>query len=80
MAKQNDMPNESRFEIRCHEWGDDSDYHWSWCNTLQSALECLKKFREEDPYNIYEHLYIIEHHKDGTLSIPEYDSDTFEII
>ena len=69
-----------RFEVRCHEWGDDSDYHWSWSNTLQSALDCLKKFREEDPYNIYEHLYIIEHHKDGTLSIPEYDSDTFEII
>ncbi len=80
MAKQNDMSNESRFEIRCHEWGDDSDYHWSWSNTLQSALDSLKKFREEDPYNIYEHLYIIEHHKDGTLSIPEYDSDTFEII
>ena len=48
MAKQNDMSNESRFEIRCHEWGDDSDYHWSWSNTLQSALDCLKKFREED--------------------------------
>ena len=40
----------------------------------------MKKFRDKDPDNIYEHLYIIEHHKDGTLSIPEYDSDTFEII
>ncbi len=73
------MPNDSRFEIRCHEWGDDSDYYWSWCNTLQSALDCLEKFREEEPDNIYEHLYIIEHHKDGALSIPEYDRDTFEI-
>ena len=72
--------NENRFEIRCHEWGDDSDYNWSWSNTLQGALDCLKQFREKDPDNIYENLYIIEHHKDGTLSIPEYDRDTFEII
>jgi hypothetical protein len=72
--------NENRFEIRCHEWGDDSDYNWSWSNTLQGALDCLKQFREKDPDNIYENLYIIEHHKDGTPSIPDYNRDTFEII
>ena len=36
------MSNESKFEIRSQEWGDDSDYNWSWSNTLQGTLDCLK--------------------------------------
>lgn len=68
----------SRFEVRCHEWGDDSDYHWEYCSTLDSALKIMKDFYDRDPYNMYEHLYVIEIAEDGTKSIPEYDYDTFE--
>ena len=49
-----------RFEVRCHEWGDDSDYHWEYCNTLEAALKVMKDFYQKDPGNIYEHLYVIE--------------------
>ena len=67
------------FEVRCHEWGDNSDYHWENCDSLESALKVLKDFYNKDPLNIYEHLYIIEIAEDGTKSIPEYNRDTFEL-
>ncbi len=44
-----------RFEVRCHEWGDDSDYHWTYCNTREEANQTV-----EDNSNLYEHLYVIE--------------------
>jgi hypothetical protein len=61
-----------RFEIRCHEDGDDSDYLWSYRNTLEEALKVVKNS------NLYETLYIIEISDDGNRSIPEYDRDNFE--
>ena len=61
-----------RFEIRCHEDGDDSDYLWSYRNTLEEALKVVKNS------NLYETLYIREISDDGNRSIPEYDRDNFE--
>ena len=69
----------SQFEIRCHEWGDDSDYHWKNCSTLEEALKDIKDFYDHDPGNIYEHLYVLEIADDGSVSVPEYDHDTLEI-
>ena len=70
----------SRFEVRCHEWGDDSDYHWSYCKSLEEALKEMKDFHDQDPNNIYERLYVIEVAKDGTISNPEYNRETYEPI
>jgi hypothetical protein len=67
-----------RFEVRCHEWGDDSDYHWEYCDTLEAALKAMKDFYRKDPGNIYERLYVIEEKDDGTKSIPDYNRDTYE--
>lgn len=47
-------------EVRCHECGDDSDYHWSYCKTKEEAEKTIKEFHDKDPNNIYEHLYYIE--------------------
>lgn len=44
-----------RFEVRCHEWGDDSDYHWDYCNSREEAQKIV-----DENTNIYERLYIIE--------------------
>ena len=44
-----------RFEVRCHEWGDDSDYHWTYCKTKEEAQSIVDKYG-----NIYEHLYYYE--------------------
>ena len=30
-----------RFEVRCHEWGDDSDYHWDYCNSREEAQKIV---------------------------------------
>jgi hypothetical protein len=70
----------SRFEVRCHEWGDDSDYHWVYCNSLEEALKEMKDFHDHDPNNIYERLYVIEIADDGSKSIPGYNPETFEPI
>ena len=45
----------ARFEVRCHEWGDDSDYHWEYCDTREEADKLV-----EEHSNMYEHLYVIE--------------------
>lgn len=44
-----------RFEVRCHEWGDDSDYHWEYCNGRKDAQKII-----DENSNLYEHLYYIE--------------------
>ena len=56
----------SRFEVRCHEWGDGSDYNWCFCDTREEAVETVRDFYANDPNNIYEHLYVIEIKPDGT--------------
>ena len=66
------------FQVRCHEWGDNSDYLWATFGNLESALQCIKSFYEKDPMNIYEHLYIIEISEDGKQSIPKWDRNTYE--
>ena len=40
----------SRFEVRLHEWGDDSDYHRKYCNMVQTKkdLEFLIEMAEKD--------------------------------
>lgn len=68
----------SIFQVRCHEWGDDSDYFWTNCNSLESALQCIKDFEEENPFNLYEVLYIVEITKDGTKKIPNWDRETYK--
>ena len=69
---------DKRFEIRCMESHDFEDYHWSWCSTLQGALDEMKKLNAENAP--YEHYWIIEHNPDGSKTIPEYDHDTYEPI
>ena len=68
----------STFQARCHEWGDNSDYLWTTCETLDGALKSIKSFYEKEPHNIYEYLYIIEVAEDGTKSIPNWDRNTYE--
>ena len=67
---------DKRFEIRCVEWSDMDDYTWAWCSSLQVALDNLKKLNEAG--SLYEHYYVIEHHPDGSKSIPKYNRDTYE--
>ena len=44
-----------RFEVRCHEWSDDSDYHWDYCDSRKDARRIV-----DENCNLYEHLYYIE--------------------
>ena len=44
-----------RFEVRCHEWGDNSDYHWAYCKTKDKAQSIVDKYD-----NFYEHMYYLE--------------------
>ena len=44
-----------RFEVRCHEWGDDCDYHWAYCKTKDEAQSNVDKYD-----NLYEHMYCLE--------------------
>ena len=69
---------DKRFEIRCMESHDFEDYHWSWCSTLQGALSAVKKLNADNAP--YEHYWIIEHHPDGSKTLPEYDRDTCDPI
>lgn len=55
-----------KYEVRCHEWGDNSDYHWCYCDTKEEAVETVKDFYAHDPGNAYEHLYVLEIKPDGT--------------
>ena len=55
-----------KFEVRCHEWGDGSDYHWDYYSTFESAVKEIKRFYDNDPNNVYEHLYIVEIGDDGS--------------
>ena len=51
----------SRFEIRCHESGDDSDYHWGYHNSREEAQNAIDDFYRSRPDTcLYEHLYTIE--------------------
>lgn len=49
-----------RYQVRCHEWGDGSDYFWDYYDTLEEAQRAINEFYEKDPDNIYERLYIID--------------------
>ncbi len=69
---------DKRFEIRGMESHDFEDFHWSWCSTLNKALDIVKKLNAEN--SPYEHYWIIEHHPDGSKTIPKYDHDTYEPI
>lgn len=68
----------SKFQVRCHEWGNDSDYLWTNCDSLESALQYIKDFDEKEPLNIYEDLYIVEITEDGTKKIPNWDRETYK--
>ena len=51
----------SRFEVRCHEWGDDSDYHWDYYNSREEAQKAIDNYYKNNPgSSLYEQLYIIE--------------------
>ena len=63
-----------KYEVRNHEWGDDSDYVMTVEYSLEDAVQYIKDFYEPHPDTIlYERLYIIEIADNGTISIPEYD-------
>ena len=62
---------DSKFEIRCMESHDFEDYHWSWCSTLQGAIDEVNKLNADNAP--YEHYWVIEHHPDGSKTLPEYD-------
>lgn len=50
-----------KYEVRCHEWGDDSDYHRGYFNSREEAQKFIDDFYEPDPLTeTYEKLYIIE--------------------
>jgi hypothetical protein len=50
-----------KYEVRCHEWGDDSDYHRGYFNSREEAQKFIDDFYEPDPLaETYEKLYIIE--------------------
>ena len=55
----------SRYEVRCHEWGDGSDYHWEFYDTKEEAEAAVKDFYDKEPGNVYEHLYVIEVDEEG---------------
>ena len=55
-----------KYEVRCHEWGDGSDYNWCYCDTKEEAVNTVKDFYANDPGNVYEHLYVLEIRPDGT--------------
>ena len=65
--------SKSRFEVRCHEWGDGSDYNWCYCDTKEKAIATVKHFYAKDPLNIYEHLYILETKANGTREVVSID-------
>ena len=75
-----------RYEVRCHEWGDDDDYHWCYCNTKEEAEKTIRDFYEKDPnrknnpdnVNIYEHLYYIEVPENATEKSNNNKSETME--
>lgn len=51
----------AKYEIRCHETGDDSDYHWEFTDTREEAERIIKEFNSGPGFPfLYEHLYIIE--------------------
>ena len=59
----------ARFEVRCHELGDGSDYHWCYCETREEGLSIVKEFEDKNPGNTYEHLYVVELREDETKSV-----------
>lgn len=51
----------TKFEVRCHEWGDDSDYHWEYYNSREEAQRDIDDFYKLHPDTcLYEDLYIVE--------------------
>lgn len=55
------MDKTNPYEVRCHEWGDDSDYHIKDFSTRESAqtyIDARNKKRPAD--NLYEHWYIAD--------------------
>ena len=36
-----------RYQVRCHEWGGDSDYSWTYCETLEEAQRVIDEFYEK---------------------------------
>ncbi len=69
-TKTNEMPDNNakntKYEVRCHEWGDGGDYHWCYCDTKEEAEATVKDFDANDPSNCYEHLYFHEINEEGT--------------
>ena len=63
-----------RFEVRCHEWGDDSDYHWAYCNSRKEAQNIV-----DENSNLYERLYYIEV-DDKNNPIPPTESEIRELL
>jgi hypothetical protein len=63
-----------KYEVRCHEWGDGSDYHWCYCDTREEAVMTVKNFYAIDPNNTYEHLYFIEIKEDGSEKFKNIDN------
>lgn len=64
----------SRFEVRCHEWGDDSDYHWTYCNNREDAQKIV-----DEESNLYERLYYIEVN-DNNNPIPPTKSEIRKLL
>ena len=59
--KQEKLSPPKRFEVRCHEAGDDSDYSCEFFDTRQEAQAYVNDQPADDC--LYEHLYIVEHKK-----------------
>lgn len=68
-----------KFEVRNHEWGDNSDYLMATKKSLDEAIQFINDFYKSHPNtSLYERLYIYEIADDGSISIPDYDYE--EII
>ena len=51
-----------RNQVRCYD-SDESDYFWGYYETREEAQKVIDDFSEDNPGNIYEHLYIIDMEK-----------------
>ena len=54
------------FEVRCHEWGDGSDYLIASFSTKRQAEEYVEKRNRQRPLDqLYEHWYVRERHQEA---------------
>lgn len=55
------MDRYKKFEVRCHEWGDNGDYHIEFFPTKEAAQTYIDHRNQSRPSDmLYEHWYIVD--------------------